>query len=92
LSEKNVSKEGKAGKFPANENTVRSRKKGDGRMRVYTLTVFEQNGEKLLDENMEAANDTEAKKAGENRLEELHFTDKTHRFTSPEGKLLLFHR
>jgi hypothetical protein len=61
-------------------------------MGVYTLTVFEQNGEKLLDETFEAANDAEAKKAGENRLQELQFTEKTHRCTSPSGKLLLFHR
>jgi hypothetical protein len=61
-------------------------------MAVYTLTVFEQNGEKLLDETFEATNDSEAKKAGETRLQELNFIDKTHRCTSPAGKLLLFHR
>ncbi|WP_078408555.1 YhzD family protein [Priestia abyssalis] len=61
-------------------------------MGVYTLTVFEQNGEKLLDETFEAANDSEAKKAGEARLQDLNFIAKTHRCTSPTGKLLLFHR
>lgn len=61
-------------------------------MVVYTLTVFEQNGEKLLDETFEATNDSEAKKAGEARLKDLNFIDKTHRCTSPSGKLLLFHR
>lgn len=61
-------------------------------MSVYTLTVFEPNGEKLLDETFEAVNDSEAKKAGEARLKDLNFTHKTHRCTSPAGKLLLFHR
>ncbi|MFC3883809.1 YhzD family protein [Bacillus songklensis] len=61
-------------------------------MGIYTLTVFEKDGEKLLDETFEAANDAEAKKLGETRLHELQFADKTHRCTSPSGKLLLFHR
>ncbi|KQL55087.1 hypothetical protein AN964_17285 [Heyndrickxia shackletonii] len=58
----------------------------------YKLTVFEENGEKLLDETFEAANDAEAKKLGETILIEKGAIDKTHRCTSPSGKLLLFHR
>jgi len=61
-------------------------------MKVYTLTVFEKNGEKLLDETFEAANDEEAKKIGEQKLKEKNFFEKTHRCTSPSGKLILFYR
>jgi hypothetical protein len=61
-------------------------------MGVYTLTVFKKNGKTLLDETFEASNDAEAKNLGEARLHELQFADKTHRCTSPSGKLLLFHR
>lgn len=58
----------------------------------YKITAFEANGEKLLDESFEAANDNEAKKLGESLLKEKGAIDKTHRCTSPAGKLLLFHR
>lgn len=60
-------------------------------MKNYKLTVFEKNGEKLLDESFEAANDVEAKEKGTEILVSQGFTEKTHRCTSPEGKLLLFH-
>ncbi|WP_044748814.1 YhzD family protein [Bacillus alveayuensis] len=61
-------------------------------MKTYTLTVFEKNGEKLLDETFEAANDEEAKKIGEQKLREKNYHEKTHRCTSSSGKLILFHR
>ncbi|MBE3570282.1 MAG: hypothetical protein IMW92_09285 [Bacillales bacterium] len=60
-------------------------------MKEYTLTVFQKNGEKLLDDTFEAANDYEAKEKGSQILKEKGFTDYTHRCTSPAGKLLLFH-
>ncbi|WP_097158290.1 YhzD family protein [Bacillus oleivorans] len=60
-------------------------------MKVYKLTVFEKNGEKLLDELFEAANDSEAKQKGTELLTKHQYLEKTHRCTSPEGKLLLFH-
>lgn len=60
-------------------------------MRTYKLTVFEANGEKLLDESFEAVDDYEAKKRGEALLLEKGALEKTHRCTSPSGKLILFH-
>jgi hypothetical protein len=61
-------------------------------MNTYTLTVFEKNGEKLLDETFEAASEEEAKKIGEQKLREKSYHEKTHRCTSSNGKLILFHR
>ncbi|MDQ0217622.1 hypothetical protein ELQ35_06210 [Peribacillus cavernae] len=60
--------------------------------RVYKLTVFEPTGEKLLDESFEAENDDQAKELGGNLLKEKDYGEKTHRCTSPAGKLVLFHR
>lgn len=61
-------------------------------MRVYHLTVFDQNGEKLLDESFKAASDDEAKKVGSGMLSEKGYSEYTHRCVSPEAKLVLFHR
>lgn len=61
-------------------------------MPLFTLTAFDKNGEKLLDETFEAANEEEAKKIGEQKLREHGCYDKTHRCTTPSGKLILFHR
>jgi hypothetical protein len=61
-------------------------------MGKYTLTVFEKNGEKLLDETFEAANETEAKTVGEKILREKNLYEHTHRCTSSSGKLILFQR
>ncbi|MCM3238115.1 hypothetical protein M3589_10260 [Heyndrickxia oleronia] len=61
-------------------------------MAIYKLTAFEANGEKILDESIEAANDQEAKVKGEQLLSENNALEKTHRCTSPNGKLILFHR
>jgi len=60
-------------------------------MPIYKLTVFEKNGEKLLDEPFEVNNDAEAKKRGEQILKEKNYEEKTYRCVSPEGKLILFH-
>jgi len=60
--------------------------------RVYKLTVFDQSGDKLLDESFQAENDDQAKELGENLLKEKDYHEKTHRCTSPAGKLVLFHR
>lgn len=60
-------------------------------MKTYKLTVFEPNGEKVIDESFEAKDDIEAKQLGEKLLEEKNALEKTHRCTSPSGKLILFH-
>ncbi|KYD19195.1 YhzD family protein [Caldibacillus debilis] len=60
-------------------------------MRQYALTAFEKNGEKLIDQLIEAKTDQEAKKIGQKLLEEKGLAEKTHRLVSPEGNLLLFH-
>ena len=60
-------------------------------MKTYKLTAFEANGEKLLDESLQAENDEAAKKQGEELLQEKQLLKKTHRLTSPSGNLLLFH-
>ncbi|WAA13002.1 YhzD family protein [Fervidibacillus halotolerans] len=60
-------------------------------MQIYYLTAFEKNGEKILDEAIEAKNADEAKKIGERILEEKNLSNHTHRLVSPEGQLLLFH-
>ncbi|KIY21926.1 MULTISPECIES: YhzD family protein [Mesobacillus] len=60
-------------------------------MDTYKLTAFESNGEKLMDESFQAGNDDEAKEIGAKMLEEKNLSDKTHRCTSPRGKLILFH-
>ncbi|MFE8700211.1 YhzD family protein [Cytobacillus sp. FJAT-54145] len=61
-------------------------------MKTYKLTAFEANGEKILDEGFEAKDDNEAKALGEKMLKEKDALEKTHRCTSPSGKLILFHR
>ncbi|RDU35308.1 hypothetical protein DRW41_18665 [Neobacillus piezotolerans] len=60
-------------------------------MKTYKLTVFERDGEKLLDESFQAENDDAAKEIGRKTLEEKELNKKAHRCTSPAGKLLLFH-
>ncbi|WP_141685798.1 YhzD family protein, partial [Limosilactobacillus reuteri] len=48
-------------------------------MTMYTLTVFEKDGEKLLDETFEAASERDAKEIGMSKLTELNYHEKTHR-------------
>lgn len=61
-------------------------------MKTYTLTVFEKNGETILDETFEAKNDEEAKRIGTAKLEEKGYKNKTHRCVSPDARLVLFQR
>ncbi|MDQ1004213.1 enoyl-CoA hydratase/carnithine racemase [Neobacillus niacini] len=60
-------------------------------MKTYKLTAFEANGEKIVDEAIQAEHDERAKELAEKLLAEKNLLEKTHRFTSPSGKLLLFH-
>jgi len=60
-------------------------------MKTYKLTAFEANGEKIVDEAFQAEHDDAAKELAEKLLAEKNLLEKTHRFTSPSGKLLLFH-
>ncbi|MDQ0198101.1 YhzD family protein [Neobacillus ginsengisoli] len=60
-------------------------------MKTYKLTAFEPNGEKILEETIQAEHDDTAKALAEKLLTEKNLIEKTHRFTSPSGKLLLFH-
>lgn len=60
-------------------------------MKTYKLTVFGANGEKILDEGFQAENDETAKELGTKMLTDKSLTEKTHRCTSPSGKLVLFH-
>ncbi|MGX6442357.1 YhzD family protein [Neobacillus sp. K501] len=60
-------------------------------MKTYKLTAFEANGEKILDESFQADHDEAAKGLAEKLLAEKNLLEKTHRCTSPSGKLLLFH-
>lgn len=59
---------------------------------TYTLTAFEKNGEKILDETFTASNDEEAKKTGATLLAENKYSTHTHRCVTSDGKLILFHR
>jgi hypothetical protein len=61
-------------------------------MTIFKLTAFEPDGEKILDESFEAVTEQEAKQKGEVLLKEKGAYEKTHRCTSPAGKLILFHR
>ncbi|MCT2535549.1 hypothetical protein NC661_07260 [Aquibacillus koreensis] len=58
----------------------------------FSLTVFEKDGSILLNESFEANHEKEAMELCKDRLEETGYSNQTHRFVSPDGKLLLFHR
>lgn len=60
-------------------------------MKTYKLTAFEANGEKLIDEAFQADHDDAAKEIAVKKLSDKNLLEKTHRCTSPSGKLLLFH-
>lgn len=60
-------------------------------MKTYHVTAFSPEGEKLLDETFEAANNEEAKRVGEQILREKNLWEATHRVVSPTGELVLFH-
>lgn len=61
-------------------------------MGVYTVTAYEKDGTKLLDQTFEASNEGEAKEKGEQLLREKNLYGHTHRCTSSSGKLVLFQR
>ncbi|QHS21594.1 hypothetical protein GWK91_00865 [Virgibacillus sp. MSP4-1] len=61
-------------------------------MATYYLTVFKKDGSNLLDETLEAQDDKEAKRIGQQMLEENDYQEHTHRCVSPNGHLVLFHR
>jgi hypothetical protein len=61
-------------------------------MKTYTITVFEKDGNALVNETFEANNDQEAKEIGTQMLTEKDYEEKTHRCVAPEGHLVLFHR
>ncbi|TCP29290.1 YhzD-like protein [Scopulibacillus darangshiensis] len=61
-------------------------------MQKYTLTVYEKDGSKCLEESFDAANDQEGKTMGENKLKENNYDAHTSRVTSESGKLVHFHR
>lgn len=61
-------------------------------MRTYVITVFDQTGEKLLDEAFTAETDEEAKRISSARLEDKGYSDYTHRCVSEDAKLVLFHQ
>lgn len=58
----------------------------------YSLTVYEKDGTKLVDETFEAANDQDGRAKGEALLLEKGYENYTNRITSPQGKLVGFHR
>lgn len=59
---------------------------------AYVLTVFDQKGDKLLDEIIEASTDEESKEQATILLKEHQYEEETHRLVSPDARLLLFHR
>ncbi|WP_025727572.1 YhzD family protein [Heyndrickxia ginsengihumi] len=61
-------------------------------MPIYYLTAFESSGEKIIDEQIDAVNDQEAKLKGEEILLKKGGCEKSHRLTSSQGALILFHR
>lgn len=61
-------------------------------LQTYILTVFDQTGEKLLDDSFTAETLEEAKKIGTRKLFEGNYHEQTHRCVAPNGKLVLFHR
>ncbi|RPF50155.1 YhzD family protein [Aquisalibacillus elongatus] len=61
-------------------------------MKTYFLTVYSKKGEAILNEQIEANGDDEAKTIGTEKLKEQNFEEETHRLVSPDARLLLFHR
>jgi YhzD-like protein len=60
-------------------------------VRTYKLTAYEPTGKLITEESFTAETDEAAKIKGQTLLEEKDLIEKTHRLTSPAGKLLLFH-
>jgi len=60
-------------------------------MKPYKFTAYEQTGKLLLEETWEFSSDDEAKKKGQEKIEEKEFAGTTHRLVNSSGKLILFH-
>lgn len=58
-------------------------------MTIYYLTVFETDGEKLLDEGFQAHSELEAKEISQQKLLDKNYSDKIYRCTTASGKLIL---
>jgi len=61
-------------------------------MATFYLTAFNQKGEKLLNEVLNAETEKEALQLAEEILQEKELINTTHRCTTSTGKLILFHR
>ncbi|MCF6411022.1 YhzD family protein [Pseudalkalibacillus salsuginis] len=61
-------------------------------MKMYIITVFDNKGEKIYEESFEATDNKEAKRIGQDILEDNDYENHTSRVTSPSGELVLFHR
>ncbi|AMW99855.1 hypothetical protein M2M59_12395 [Rummeliibacillus sp. G93] len=60
-------------------------------MQTYRFTAFEKSGEILKDEAWDFPDQATAKSQGAEKIEELGYSEKTHRLVDPQGKLILFH-
>lgn len=59
-------------------------------MKTYTLTAFEKDGKKVLDESFTAKDDEEAKETGRLMLFEKGFSNHVFRCVTSDAKLILF--
>lgn len=59
-------------------------------MATYMLTAFNDKGEVLLNEPINATSDSDAKSKGEQMLAEQDMSEKTYRLASPLAQLILF--
>jgi hypothetical protein len=60
-------------------------------LKTYKFTAFEPTGKLIVEETWNFDNDEDAKKKGEQFIEEKGFTKTTHRLVNNAGKLVLFH-
>lgn len=58
---------------------------------TFRFTAFEKNGEIIKDEAWEFSDEATAKSQGEEKIEQLNLSEKTHRLVNSNGKLILFH-
>ncbi|WP_270182423.1 YhzD family protein [Alkalihalobacillus sp. CinArs1] len=61
-------------------------------MEKYIITAFEKDGTTILDDSFEAQNDKDAKKIGQEILNEKGFESKPARVVSSTGKLIVLQR
>ncbi|WP_026689049.1 YhzD family protein [Alteribacter aurantiacus] len=57
----------------------------------FFITAYDKNGEHLLNDSFVAENDQEAKKIGQQKLDEQNLSDHTSRVVRDSGGLVLFH-